>query len=73
MDAARRRLEFIASHWRELLDEYPEQFVAVGDAGVVAVSPDVTEVRRAVAAQGMKSPRDVTIQHVSSKFGRMVL
>lgn len=73
LDQARRRIEFIGQHWRELIDGYAEQFVAVGDHGVVAAAPELSELLRTVEARGLKSPNDVTVQFVSAVFQRMIL
>ncbi|MBI5949891.1 MAG: hypothetical protein HY875_17275 [Chloroflexi bacterium] len=57
---------FWDKHYRELLQEYPEQFVAVKDGKVIAADSDLATLVEELRARGIDVRTDVAIQFISA-------
>jgi len=56
-EAAKVEDTFWHAHHTELLEKYPDQFVAVFDGEVVATSPDLLELDELLEGKGLNSTR----------------
>lgn len=75
-DDARRRWEieqeYWREHWGELLQKYPDQFVAVLDDQVIAHDPDLVELIGILEKRGLKST-DVWMRFVDTGSRMLIL
>jgi hypothetical protein len=53
-DEAEREQSFWRDHYSELLQQYPDQFVAVRDGTVVATNPDLYQLLDSLKHQGIE-------------------
>ena len=72
-DAAERRDRFWSDNYGDLLDRYPEQFVAVKDCEVVAAESSFEELLKAIRARGLSPQADVWMQWISKSMACLVL
>lgn len=72
-EEAERIQQFWDEHYRELLGEFPEQFVAVRDGRVVASNRDLALLFYELRALGLDAQRDVAIQFISATSASLLL
>jgi hypothetical protein len=65
-----REQAFWHEHWRELMDQYPEEFVAARDGHVIAHDPDL---RRLVASLSDDDLLGIWLRFVSNTRGSHIL
>ena len=70
--AAEDQLRFWTEHHAELLDRYPDQFVAVVNNEVVATSSDLLQVVQALEAKGLE-PRRAWVRFITADPRRYLL
>ena len=68
--AAETQQAYWAAHYAEFLQRYPEQFVAVHDGAVVATSPDLAQLLRALERRGLE-PRRVWVRLITADAHRL--
>lgn len=59
--------------WPELREKYPRQFVARVGASIVAVHADLTEMMDALAALGLRSPDEVSVEYIYDGTEKFIL
>ena len=64
--------QYYEAHYEELLDQYPEQWVAILDQKVVGISSDPRELLQNLKDQGM-SLRRVLVKHVTREQETWIL
>ena len=62
---AEREDAFWEAHYKEFLEQYPDQFVAVRDDRVVAVAYDLRDLLSSLRRQGLE-PTDTWIHHFAT-------
>jgi Family of unknown function (DUF5678) len=71
-DAAEAEQAFWSEHYGELLEQYPDQFVAVREGKVIAANPDLQQLLRSLKQQGIE-PRDVWLRFLATDPRRLML
>jgi hypothetical protein len=71
-DEAEAQDAFWEAHILELMEKYPDQFVAVRDGVVVATSPDLLVLLDALKAKGLGA-RDACVRYMETNPGRWAL
>jgi hypothetical protein len=71
-DAAEREQVFWQEHYRELLQQYPDQFVAVRDGQVVAAHPDLQPLLKKLKHQGI-DPTHAWVHYLATDPRRLML
>jgi hypothetical protein len=79
LEGARRAFEeaeaqdaFWEAHIPELMEKYPDQFVAVHDGVVAATSPDLLVLLDTLKAKGL-DVRDASVRYMETNPGRWTL
>jgi len=73
VEEAKRIERFWDEHYDELLDQYPEKYVAVRDGLVVASHEDLALLVYALRDMGLDARRDVAIEFISSRTATLLL
>ncbi|HEX6032020.1 MAG TPA: DUF5678 domain-containing protein [Tepidiformaceae bacterium] len=73
LEEMKRRRDFFAKHWDELLEQYGEKFVAVKDDEVIASSGDLFELVHELERRGLSPRRDVAIEFITPHSDRLLL
>jgi hypothetical protein len=71
-EAAEREQDFWRHHYAELLQQYPDQFVAVRDGAVVAANPDLRLLLESLKHQGIE-PTAVWVRFLATDPRRLML
>ena len=71
-DRLQQEAQYYEAHYEELLDQYPEQWVAILDQKVVGTSSDPRELLQNRKDQGM-SLRRVLVKHVTREQETWIL
>ena len=71
LEAAEREQAFWRDHYGELLQQYPDQFVAVRDGVVVATNPDLQRLLERLAHQKME-PTAVWVRFLATDPRRLM-
>ncbi len=69
--AAEAEDAFWREHYSRLLEQFPDQFVAVHDGRVVATSTDLQDILRALDERGL-DPRKVWVRFVTADARRVM-
>ena len=64
--------QYYEAHREELLERYPEQWVAIYDKQVVGTAPDFDQLLDGIESRGM-SVGQVLVQHLSRKDELLIL
>ena len=70
-EAAEAEDAFRHEHYSRLLEQYPDQFVAVHDGHVVATSPDLQQLLRSLDERRLE-PRQVWVRFVTADVRRVM-
>jgi hypothetical protein len=71
-EAAELEQGFWREHYGELVQQYPDQFVAVRDGHVVAANPDLQQLFRSLKHQGIR-PTQVWLRFLATDPRRLML
>ena len=70
LKAAEQRSAFWHEHYREFLERYPEQFVAVSEGSVVAADSDLHKLQSILKSRGF-DPRRVWVRFITTDVRRV--
>ena len=70
--AAAAEQAFWETHYGELLERYPDQFVAVSDGVVIATNPDLQQLIQDLEHRGIE-PRRIWVRFVTADPHRIML
>ena len=71
LDAAEREQGFWRDHYSRLLQQYPDQFVAVRDGAVVATNPDLQRLLESLEHQSIE-PTAVWVRFLATDPRRLM-
>lgn len=71
-DAAEREQNFWRDHYGDLLQQYPDHFVAVRDGHVIAANPDLQRLLRKLKHHGVE-PTQVWLRFLATDPRRLML
>ena len=70
--AAEAEQSFWREHYGELLEQYPDQFVAVREGAVIAANPDLHQLLQSLKRQGIE-PTSVWLRFLATDPRRLML
>jgi hypothetical protein len=70
-EAAEHEQDFWRDHYGELLQQYPDQFVAVREGTVVAANPDLQQLLESLKHQGVE-PTAVWVRFLATDPRRLM-
>jgi hypothetical protein len=72
LEKFQREIEYAEAHREELLNQYPEQWVAILDQQVVGVKPDIYQLTEDLNAKGILIDQ-VLIKHLTQQQELFIL
>jgi hypothetical protein len=67
-----RDVEYYQAHWEQLLDQYPEQWVAIFDEQVVGADPDAYRLLANLRERGIPTEKAL-VKYVTAKDDILIL